>query len=223
MPPSQRMPPSKMSALHPAAPDAPGSPGVRLEDSEVQALGEPGWFTRERFLGLGPARQAAEAAGHLLREGAFRPAGVGQGAARHARAEVRNDALVWLLPEEPRPALRALWAAFEGLRQALNRDAWLGLAGFELQLAHYPPTGARYVRHRDTFRGDPARRITAIVYLNPRWQPEDGGALALYTQPPATVTPTLDRLVIFRSDTVEHAVHPTFADRFAATAWFHGG
>jgi len=44
-----------------------------------------------------------------------------------------------------------------------------------LGLTSYPGAGARYAAHTDTFEGDPARRVTAILYLNPDWRPGDGG------------------------------------------------
>jgi SM-20-related protein len=104
--------------------------------------------------------------------------------------------------------------------QAINRAAYMGLRRMEVQLAHYPATGAKYDRHRDAFPGEDNRRVTAIVYLNEPWQPPHGGYLRLYTQPMLDIPPSLDRLVVFRSEVVEHEVLATFASRFALTAWY---
>jgi SM-20-related protein len=62
--------------------------------------------------------------------------------------------------------------------------------------------------------------VTAIVYLNPAWKREDGGQLRLHVDPVQDVDPVLDRLVVFLSEKVPHEVLPSFAPRFAATAWF---
>ncbi len=75
----------------------------------------------------------------------------------------------------------------------------------------------------------PTRKLTAIYYLNPDWKPEHGGKLRLFRtasqgslrdkatwvgwrrdlpgeDPHWDVEPLLDRLIIFRSDLVEHQV-----------------
>jgi SM-20-related protein len=101
----------------------------------------------------------------------------------------------------------------------LNERAWLGLRRFDLQLARYQP-GAKYVRHRDAFPGDDNRRITAIVYLNPTWAEPDGGKLRLFVDPIVDLEPRLDRLVVFRSELIEHEVLPAHAERWALTAWY---
>ena len=98
-----------------------------------------------------------------------------------------------------------------------------GSAGFDLQLAHYPGGGERYVRHRDAFQGQSNRRVTAIYYANLDWRPEHGGLLRLHLEEGTQdVEPTLDRLVVFLSERVEHEVLPSHAPRLALTAWFYG-
>ena len=77
------------------------------------------------------------------------------------------------------------------------------------------------MRHRDAFPGGDNRRVTAILYLNPDWQPEHGGQLRLHLDPPRDVEPFSERLVVFLSDRVEHEVLPAFADRWAITAWYY--
>jgi SM-20-related protein len=198
------------------------APRVALEASEVQALGERGVFVRDGFLGRA---LASAVRGELDRlEPALRPAGMGRGApARDARK--RGDAIVWLDGAAAGPALAALHRALETLGHDLHRQAYLGLSTPEIQVARYPGGGARYVRHRDVFREavGPQRRVTAIVYLNPGWDESAGGVLRLHLPDGALdVAPLLDRLVVFRSETVEHEVLPTYAPRWAATAWYRG-
>lgn len=133
---------------------------------------------------------------------------------------VRTDELAWLSAEETTGALREAVAAFERLRDALNQSAYLGLRSFDLQLARYRP-GAKYVKHRDAFPGQENRRLTAIVYLNEGWTERDGGELELCVEPIVRVQPVLDRLVVFRSELIEHQVLESHAaERWALTAWY---
>jgi SM-20-related protein len=181
--------------------------------SEVERLGVTGFFVREHFLGHELARAVRrEAEAVTLRPAAIRRS-------RVLDPQVRSDDIAWLTAEEASGALRAAVIAFERLRDEVNQSAWLGLRGFDLQLARYAP-GARYVKHRDAFPGQDNRRLTAIVYLNEGWQPEHGGELELCVEPPQRVQPTLDRLVVFRSELIEHQVLEAHAERWALTAWY---
>lgn len=142
---------------------------------------------------------------------------------RRLRPNVRGDYTAWFSELDLPPSLEQLWARFELLRGSVNRDVWLGLASFELQLACYPGEGARYAPHLDAFQNDEARRLTAICYLNPDWRPEHGGQLHAWTPDGEVwVEPRLDRWVVFLSDRVRHEVLPSYAPRFAATAWYRG-
>lgn len=190
------------------------------DDAEIASLGERGFFIRE---------EAAPAAvswlpGLVARLGATRPAGIGRAAVTSGAD--RGDLICWLDPAEE--GLTELVGYFEQLRSELNARAFVGLRDCELQLAHYPGGGARYVRHRDALRGAPGpkRRVTAILYLNPDWRPEHGGALRLHLDQEAQgtidVEPRLGRLVVFLSERIEHEVLPTYAPRLAVTAWYRG-
>lgn len=196
---------------------------MRLADTEVRALGDgnatvhDGWLGPELALAVHRDVEGVAAAGRL------RSAGVSRGAGHRLDPDTRGDAIAWLVPEAAGPALAALLGRFEALRAALNRDAYLGLERFEVQLARYPGGGARYRRHRDAFPGRSNRRATAIYYVNPAWRPADGGLLRLYgPDGPRDVEPILDRLVLFLSERVEHEVLPTAAPRMAVSAWFYG-
>jgi SM-20-related protein len=191
-----------------------------VDDREIVQLGEQGLFARDAFLGEPQARALAEAAERLFQEGAFAPAGVSRGADRRLDTAIRGDEICWLAPDR----FPDVYAAFDRLRLELNEGAYLGLGRFDVQLARYPGDGEGYRRHRDTFTGGPgSRRLTAIWYLNPGWRPEHGGVLRLHLPSgPLDVEPRLDRLVVFRSEQVEHEVLPARAPRYAATAWYYG-
>jgi SM-20-related protein len=65
--------------------------------------------------------------------------------------------------------------------------------------------------------------VTAIYYANPGWRPGDGGTLRLHLDEGSIdVAPELDRLIVFRSERVEHEVLPAQAPRRAVTAWYRG-
>lgn len=181
--------------------------------AEVEQLGEKGFFTRPAFLGPALAlRVLAEA-----RLVPLHRAGLRRG--HELDDTIRTDEIAWLTPDEATGALAEAVSHFTALMQPLNEAAWLGLRSFDLQLSHYGP-GAHYGRHLDAFPGKDNRRVTAIVYLNEHWQPAHGGLLRLHLEPPINLEPTLDRLVIFRSELVEHEVLESKADRWALTAWF---
>lgn len=51
----------------------------------------------------------------------------------------------------------------------MNRDLFLGLYEQETHAAIYSP-GSFYWRHHDGFQLGNLRTLTAILYVNPRWQ-----------------------------------------------------
>lgn len=67
-------------------------------------------------------------------------------------------------------------------------------------------TGGCFPIHTDSDFGVDGRCITAIAYLNPGWQPWQGGELRLYPWPSEAVdiAPLDDRLVLFSSKTMLH-------------------
>ena len=115
-----------------------------------------------------------------------------------------------------------------------------------VQLAVYPGDGkSGYTRHCDrgqtscmaeptgssqTPGGEAERIITAIYYLTDEdWDPIlDGGCLRVFSNSndginTTDICPFRDRLVIFRSDGVEHEVLPSMRrPRTAITLWFYG-
>lgn len=216
-------PPNSPRPSHggPRALVAAAPPSLVLDDADVRALGDGHALVRDGLLGADLARSARAEVLTLWQRGALTPAAVGRAHAREARPDIRSDLTAWLDPSPELPALAAVHALFAATLVVVNEAAWMGLGAFDLQVALYPGAGAAYLRHRDTFRDRPERRLTAIWYANPDWEPADGGLLRAYEPTgPRDIAPLADRLVLFRSDVLEHAVTPSHTQRVALTAWY---
>ncbi|MBO0938002.1 2OG-Fe(II) oxygenase [Fibrella sp. HMF5335] len=165
---------------------------------------------------------------HLRRAaGQFREAGIGNGQAVVEKT-IRGDEILWLDAQTATSEETAFLDRVQQLIEYLNRTCYLGLRDYELHYALYP-TGTFYKRHLDRFRADSKRKLSLICYLNPNWQPADGGQLALYLPQPdgseqtVQVDPLGGRLVCFDSGLLEHEVLPATRDRLSLTGWLRTG
>jgi SM-20-related protein len=158
-------------------------------------------------------------------KGAFQRAGVGQGSGREIREDIRRDQVLWLVPGEFSVEQDLYLAQLERLRLALNRRFFLGLFEFEGHFAIYPE-GAFYKAHLDRHAGTQDRVVTVILYLNPDWQPGDGGELKLWTESGEKagsfqlIEPRLGTLVCFMAGEFWHEVLPANKTRMSITGWF---
>eukprot|EP00750_Incisomonas_marina_P001545 INCI11317.2.p1 GENE.INCI11317.2~~INCI11317.2.p1 ORF type:complete len:738 (-),score=111.26 INCI11317.2:389-2602(-) len=107
------------------------------------------------------------------------------------------------------------------------------------QFAIYPGRGSFYVEHFDNPKlydeaRDNGRRLTAVFYLNRKWDPVHGGALrvdgrrrrgggTMQNSGVVEVFPEHNRLVLFWSDEIPHEVLPAYASRSALTVWLNRG
>jgi SM-20-related protein len=178
------------------------------------------WSMQHRFLSKGLTRALALECKALACAGALQPAQVGQGGARAWRPDLRGDRIRWLEPGQSL-ACDCFLAEMEALRTALNRELCLGLADYEGHFSCYAP-GASYAPHRDQFRHDDSRVVTAIVYLNDAWHSGHGGALRLHPERDSAVDvePSGRRLVAFMSGSMLHEVLPATRERLSITGWF---
>lgn len=137
----------------------------------------------------------------------------------------------------PAPSLALLERAMSDL--GFKLDARLQRSSLSLRitercdsmLACYDGQGASYGPHIDNADGDgreDGRILTIVLYLNPSWEREHGGALAIF-QPEAgsagswhEVWPESGTLVFFRADRILHEVRPSYRSRFAMSLWFCG-
>ena len=61
-----------------------------------------------------------------------------------------------------------------------------------------------------------------VLYLNQAWLPQDAGLLSLYPllKPQTDIAPLEGRMVFFKSDEMEHEVHPSLTrERISIAGW----
>lgn len=188
----------------------------------LDALAGPGWHVDPDFLSTQETSALREECLTAQAEGAFHAAGVGSGQAT-VYNEIRGDQILWVDDNQTGPALKAVLARLEALRQAVNQNLFLGLADVELHFAAYP-TGAGYQRHLDRFKDNDRRVLTVVLYLNPPdWSGADGGQLHFWHEehaPPLEITPAGGTLVAFLSERFWHQVLPARRQRLSLTGWF---
>lgn len=158
-------------------------------------------------------------------KGEFRRAGVGRGMNLQVREDIRSDHVMWLQSGASSVEQGSYLAKLELLRLALNQRFFLGLFEFEGHFAIYPE-GAFYKAHLDRHAGTSDRIVTTILYLNPNWQPGDGGELKLWTTSGdkagafVLIEPRMGTLVCFLAGDFWHEVLPTNKTRMSITGWF---
>lgn len=154
-------------------------------------------------------------------QNSFKPAGVGRQGDYQRNQDIRGDSIQWL--EKGDPAVTEFLCWMDTLRLELNRRLFLGLFDYECHYAVYSP-GAFYQKHRDAFRGNPGRKLSTVLYLNPNWDAMAGGELVLYDEAGEDellrLAPECGKLVIFLSEDFPHEVLPATQLRQSIAGWF---
>ena len=187
-----------------------------MNDAEIaRAIEQSGYCVADDFLAEAQWRVLAQECRELQARGALDAASVGRAGSKRLDEGLRGDRTAWLDANDP------VVARLDDLRVALNRSLLLNVAEIEAHFALYPP-GARYARHRDRFRDDDARTLSAVIYLNDDWRDDEGGALRLYVDEDAIVdvAPRGGRAAFFLSADFEHEVLPATRERLSIAAWF---
>lgn len=155
----------------------------------------------------------------LLDESEFSKAAIGSSEKRQVEASVRGDFIYWL-DKEKDSELSPLFTLLDDLVLKIKQHLMLSLSDYEFHFALYPPN-TRYEKHVDQFQGSTNRQISVLLYLNENWEPGDGGELKIH-QPGGEeirIEPLAKRLLLFKSDTVEHEVLLTNTHRKSLTGW----
>lgn len=191
-----------------------------LQQQTLDDLAAHGWAQQNLFLSVALTLALATECRAQAALGALVPASVGRGATRVLLPQMRGDHIQWLHAGRS-AACDSYLLIMDGLRLALNRAFYLGLDNYESHFALYAP-GAAYQQHRDRFRDDDLRTVSAVIYLNPDWLEGQGGALRLHPDGEAAsdIAPVGSRLVLFLSADMLHEVLPATRDRLSLAGWF---
>lgn len=151
--------------------------------------------------------------------GHFRPAAVGK--KKSTLEKIRSDQIEWWEATSLTPVQNSFVQKLDLLREACNRELFLGLFDWEGHYAHYD-VGAYYEKHLDRFEVDDRRTLSTVFYLNESWESQQGGQLVVYPPKaaPRAILPLQGRLVVFLSDRIPHEVKPAGRERLSVTGWF---
>ena len=184
-----------------------------------------GWASTPGYVERGDSMRLRSECAEASERGDFKRAGVGRGLNLQVRDEIRGDTVMWLQTGDASEEQGLYLAKLELLRLALNERFFLGLFEFEGHFAIYPE-GAFYKAHLDRHVGTGDRIVTIILYLNPDWQPGDGGELKLWTTPGdkagafVLIEPRMGTMVCFLAGDHWHEVLPANKERMSITGWF---
>jgi SM-20-related protein len=192
-------------------------------DALIASLAENGYAAADSL--FDPALIAALAAELAAMEsaGTLAAAGVGRAAGLRQDGDIRRAAIRWF--DGGTEAERRFLGVAEQLRIAINRRLFIGLFDFECNFIAYP-TGGFYGRHLDSLAGARNRVVSLVVYLDPGWRAEDGGALRLWTSPgdegpaAAEIVPQAGRVVLMMAEEIPHEVLPAHRPRHAIAGWW---
>lgn len=156
-------------------------------------------------------------------QGEFVPAKVGKGTNQARREEIRGDHTFWIDPKGPPKPFEAPLHFLSELKNALNRELYLGMKEFECHLAYYP-AGTFYKTHLDKFEQNSTRVFSFVFYLNQEWKDEMGGELVIYDgshRELTRISPDPGTFICFLSEEFPHEVKPATRERRSLTGWMH--
>ncbi len=192
-----------------------------LDERELDDLASKGVAVRDGL--LGNKESVASVLDELMRlreEGVMKQAGMTtEQEGKWVNSQVRGDLHAWLHPGDAvGHSLSLLLDRLEQVRVDVERVYGVRFGNTQQQATCYPGNGARYARHLDASRSNaPSRLLTLVWYAAPC----TGGELRLFLRDGTQmdVAPAADRLVVFQSRLLEHAVLPCNSDRFAVSVW----
>ena len=197
---------------------------MHIPDKLLEDLEHKGWTMSDDIVSVALAHRLLAEGEQRRQQNQFHAATIGRASSQQHNTAIRGDTICWIDDPSPYPESAELLQRTTLLRDTLNRYFYLGLRHLECHFARYEP-GAGYACHIDQHKNTGFRKISMVLYLNPDWQPGDGGELSIYSpDDPDTeiqrVLPKMGRLVLFRSDTIPHAVQPCTKTRWSLTGWF---
>jgi SM-20-related protein len=153
--------------------------------------------------------------------GGMHPAGVGKNFDYQKNTLIRGDVIRWIEPSSADIHEQLFLEKVAHFIAYLNSTCYTNINAFEFHYAYYEQSSF-YKRHLDQFHQDRGRKFSLVVYLNENWLRTDGGKLSLYLEgeKEIEVLPISGRAVCFKSDELEHEVHPSLSrPRLSIAGW----
>lgn len=186
--------------------------------SWIDQLAEHEYVLEDNFISEEHYRQIMAFFNEMEKKDQLKKAGIGSLNDYKIETSVRGDFIYWLDRERDVP-LASFFELMDELTEKLKRYCYLSLSGSEFHIAKYP-AGTHYEKHLDQFHERSNRLITVLIYLNEDWKPGDGGELKIYKEnEEILIEPVARRLLVFKSDTIEHEVLKTKVPRYSLTGW----
>ncbi len=181
-------------------------------------LAEDDFVVVDDFLSIDEFRLIMDFFRRAEEDNRLKKAGIGASGEFQIKSSIRGDFIHWL-DQNRDTDLKPVFDFIDELIQKLKRYCFLSLSGSEFHIAKYPE-GSHYDRHLDQFNERSNRQITVLIYLNEHWKNGDGGELVIYKDgEEIVVEPIARRMLLFKSDTIEHEVLTTKVPRYSLTGW----
>ena len=157
----------------------------------------------------------------LITSGNMKAAGVGNKKEIQNEVLIRGDMVNWIEEQSTNQFeeiyLKKIWRFIHHL----NKTCFTSIKTFESHYANYG-LGSFYKKHFDQFKSEKGRKYSIVLYLNQDWKQKDEGLLSLYPLKgeQKDISPLEGRMVFFRSDEMEHEVHPSLTrERRSIAGW----
>ena len=157
----------------------------------------------------------------LIASGDMKSAGIGKENDFQKNKLIRSDKINWIDDLSKNQYEEIYLKKVRAFIDHLNKTCFTTIKTFESHYANYE-TGSFYKRHIDQFKNEKGRKYSIVLYLNQNWEEKDGGMLSLYPSSGVQkdIAPLEGRMVFFRSDEMEHEVHPsTTRERKSIAGW----
>lgn len=151
----------------------------------------------------------------------LKPSGFGNNEDFKKDTDIRGDKINWIEEQSTNPFEIIYLNKIEKFILYLNKTCFTSIKSFESHYSSYEKNSF-YKRHIDQFKNEKGRKYSIVLYLNEEWEKEDGGLLSLYPKAgeQINISPLGGRMVLFRSDEMEHEVNPSFTrERNSIAGW----
>ena len=187
----------------------------------IQGLIDNKYGCSEDFMNVDTVSGLRDNVQRLSESGEMQAAGLGNKKDYQKDKLFRGDRIKWLENTSVDQYEAIFFKKVGNFISHLNKTCFTAITGFESHYANYEQ-GSFYKRHLDQFKTDKGRKYSIVLYLNENWLKEDGGMLSLYPEDKEQkdIFPMGGRMVFFKSDEMEHEVHPSFTrERISIAGW----